>query len=297
MEKLKILVPTDFSDCAINALNFAVEIAEQLKADLTILHSIVYSERSFKNSQAREAFNTNLYNTAKENLDSAVAYARTKNKSLSIKSILDGGTPGHTIETILHQLKIDYVDMGTEGVSGFKAAVFGSFTSHVLSISPCPVFTIPLVGNFGEIRNILCATEMDYSENKAILETLELAKNLDATITFFNVNEDKMEQEVLFKKFQKKISSITDYPAIKFSLAESNDIIGSIEEYVIENNPDLIVTLGKEHNIFDTLFGKKITKKLSMHTTVPLLSYPSYHLSKEMELQDLINEYHLKKHI
>jgi nucleotide-binding universal stress UspA family protein len=295
MEKIKILVPTDFSECATNALNFALGLADRLNAELIILHSIIYNDRAFVNSKSKEIENTKLFNRAKENLDNTLQYARNKNSTISIKEVLDGGTPESSLEIILHDEQIDYVVMGTEGASGLKAAVFGSFTSNVLSISPCPVFTIPNASQFTKIENIVCATEMDVSENKALIESFDFAKKFNATITYFNVDADKNEQEILLNQFQKRVSYITDYPSIRYSLVESNDIIKAIDTYVRENNPDLIITLGKERDFFDQLFGKKVTKQLCMHTTIPLLSYPSYHSIKESEIQELLNSYQNKK--
>src|SRR6187431_2558633 len=115
MEKLKILVPTDFSECATNALNFALKLANRLNAKLIILHSIIYNDRAFINSKSKERENTELYNSAKENLDKTLQYARNINNTLSIKEVLDGGTPGSSLEVILHDEHIDYVVMGTEG--------------------------------------------------------------------------------------------------------------------------------------------------------------------------------------
>lgn len=282
MDKTKILVPTDFSACAHNALDYAIGYASDIDAEIILLHSIVYNDNTFISASTLEEENTQRYNKAKDSIDKELSYIKSKNPHLEIRSELDAENAELAITSLIDREKVDLIIMGTEGASGLKTAIFGSFTNNVLLISPVPVFTIPTTAIYKEVKYMVCATEMDESEKPAIQETVKLAEEKNALLVFYNVNSKEEEQRTKFSRFQKYIKTITSHPLIDYVIVESSDVLGSIEGYVCEKNPDLVVTLGKERSFFDKMFGKKITKQLCLHTSIPLLSFP-FHYKTEKE--------------
>ena len=284
MDRIKILVPTDFSACAHNALDYAIGLASEMDAEIIIMHSIVYNDTSFISAASKEEENTRRYNSAKESIDKELSYIKSKNPNLEARSELDAENAELAITTIVDHEKINYIVMGTEGASDLKSAIFGSFTNSVLLISSIPVFTIPVTASYKGFKYMVCTTEMDESEKASIKEIIKLAEEKDSLLVFYNVNSDEDEQRTKFTKFQKYIKSLTNHPLIDYVVVESSDILESIEGYVCEKNPDLVVTLGKERSLFDKMFGKRVTKQLCLHTSVPLLSFPAhYKLEKEAE--------------
>jgi nucleotide-binding universal stress UspA family protein len=275
MKNTKILVPTDFSDCANNAFNYAVGLANDIGAELILMHSIIYKDTSLSNSIAKEKQNTEIFNKTKESLDVNLAYAKEKYPDLEIRTVIDAGVPELSLSSVMDSEKVDYIVMGTEGSSGVKASIFGSFTSNVLLIAPCPVFTIPASAKYRSFNNVTLATEMDDSEIKALAVAVELCKNFKSNITFYNVNSNNEAQQVILDKFKTAIEPLVESLPIQYVTKESDDILTAIEEHLCETNPDLIITLGKERSFFESLFGKKITKQLCLHTSVPLLSFPA----------------------
>jgi nucleotide-binding universal stress UspA family protein len=289
MDKIKILVPTDFSACAHNALDYAIGLAGEIDAEIMLLHSIVYNDTTFISASSKEEENTKRYNDTKDSIDKELSYIKSKNPDLEVRSELDAENAELAIATLTEKEKIDYIIMGTEGASGLKAAIFGSFTNSVLLISSVPVFTIPGTATYKGIKYIVCTTEMDESEKSSIKEVIKLAEDKNALLVFYNVNSNEEEQRTKFSKFQKYIKTISDHPLIDYVIVESSDILESIEGYVCEKNPDLVITLGKERSFFDKMFGKKVTKQLCLHTSVPLLSFPiHYKTEKEAETSDLV---------
>lgn len=273
--KTKILVPTDFSSFARNALDYALGLSADFNGEIILMHSILYNDSAFIGDKSIEEENEKRYREAEELLSQEVEYSKKKNQAIPVKPILKSGPADISVSSVIDSEKIDYVVMGTEGASGLQATIFGSFTSNVLNFSPCPVFTIPKTGTYRSLKNIVCTTEMEESETNALKHTLMIAEKSGAAITFYNANANEEAQRIDFYKFQKKIEGLTSSKLIDYVTVESNDILEAIERYVCEAQPDLIVTLGKERNFFDKLFGKKVTKQLCLHSTIPLLSFPN----------------------
>lgn len=277
MKRPKILVPTDFSEYAQNALKYAIGLAKDLEGELVLLHVILYNDSIFRMPGKKAEANTRKYNQAKGQLDEAMSFVKKTCAGLPVKDILDADLAERAIVNAIDAESIDYVVMGTHGASGLRDKIFGSFTSNVLLVSSCPVFTVPASADFSSIQTIVCATEMHDSENRALTRSLELAERFKAEIIFLNVGADVDQQVQQFVHFQKKVRQLTSYPKLDYATVESKDVPGAIENYVTWKNPDLVITLGKERSFFDQLFGEKVTKKLSLHTQIPLLSFPFQH--------------------
>ncbi len=135
-----ILVPVDFSDCSLEALEYAVLVARRAQAALTLLHvlePLAYGldftlAHSAKREQQREATAARL---------SALASAITS-AGVSAAPQLRGGLPADSILDAAHALPADAVVMGTHGRRGLSHACCGSVAESVLRKAPCPVLTV-----------------------------------------------------------------------------------------------------------------------------------------------------------
>jgi len=274
MNQIKILVPTNFTAISYNSIDYAIGLAGELNAELILVHQITYKDSQFINLGETEAENTRRYNSATLQLQQSQKYVKERQPDLKVNVVLNTGPFQYIIEEVIKS-KIDYIVIGTPGDTGIKSVILGSYTSDVISKSVCPVFTVPPISKYKKIENILCATDFHKSEIISINELIKLSFNFNASITFYNVNPDKEKQKIKFDRFQAKIKDIVGVESLKYFLSNSSEVVHSIEEYVSEKNPDIIVTLGKRRQLFDRIFGEHVTKKLSLHTHIPLLSFPS----------------------
>ncbi|HEX8547798.1 MAG TPA: universal stress protein [Cytophagaceae bacterium] len=273
MNQIKILVPTDFTPNAYNSLDYALYLAKELDAELILVHQITYKDANFISLTATEEENTKRYNSANLNLQKSQKYVKERQPDINLKLVLNTGPLKYIIEEVIKS-KVDYIVVATPGETGLKSIILGSYTADVISNSPCPVFTVPSVASFKKIENILCATDFHKSEIHSINELITLASTFGASITFCNVNPDKEKQTSKFEKFQTRIKDIAGIETLEYFLCNSEEIVPSIEGYVSEKKPDIIVTLGKKRQLFERIFGQQVTKKLSLHTHIPLLSFP-----------------------
>lgn len=136
----RILVPVDFSDCSLDALEYAVVVAQQAKASLLLLHvlePVSYGlDFTFGHSrtgeQVRESWTKRL-----EELTSALMAAH-----VPVESRLRGGLPADSILDAAQTLPCDLIVMGTHGRRGISHAISGSVAEAVLRKARCPVLTV-----------------------------------------------------------------------------------------------------------------------------------------------------------
>lgn len=132
-----ILVPVDFSDTSMNAIDTAVALAKRHKA---VLHLFYVAERTLVGSEAR----TSLYSSS-VNADvlSAIASAIRHKHELQPAVIKAAGNVTECIAKAAAQLPADLIVMGTHGASGVREGFVGINTYNTLKYAICPVLTVP----------------------------------------------------------------------------------------------------------------------------------------------------------
>lgn len=139
-EVQRILAPVDFSDCSLNALEYAVQIAKQLKATVTILHvlePVSYGlDLTLIHTSEREHARAQL-DAELDALVHAIAL-----EGLTVDRIIRGGTPADSLLRFIKEHRCDLVVMGTHGRRGLSHLVNGSVAEAVLRHAPCPVLTV-----------------------------------------------------------------------------------------------------------------------------------------------------------
>lgn len=136
----RILVPIDFSDCSLEALEYAAVVAGQAKASIDLVHilePVSYGldftlSHADERRQKRERLSNNL-----EALSAALSAA-----GLTVKSHLQGGLPADAILADMRALQSDLVVMGTHGRRGLSHVMAGSVTEAVLRRADRPVLTV-----------------------------------------------------------------------------------------------------------------------------------------------------------
>jgi len=134
-----ILVPTDFSEYADYALDYAIELAKILQARLTVLYvyylpSLALGEVSpAVLDDTLQAMETNARQQAQK------ALARVLKAGIQGDSILVEGTPFQTIIDTAKDKEADLIVMGTHGRTGLSHVLMGSVAEKVVRLAPCPV--------------------------------------------------------------------------------------------------------------------------------------------------------------
>jgi len=127
----KVLLCTDFSDSARKAIGYAVSMALDYKAELTLFHVIEHGETSERLQAAKAAL---------EELKGPIS--PDAGESSSVKTLVRAGKPYEEINRLALEDRTDLVVLGVRGRNAADLAVFGSTTHRVLQLGSCPVLTV-----------------------------------------------------------------------------------------------------------------------------------------------------------
>lgn len=149
----KILVPTDFSDPALEALKVAVELAQHFSATLLLVNvvpPIPVPTRPIAGSTLAEpglspAFDVTSY--IKELTDSAQKGLRDLAnehvpQEVEVQLSVSSGQPETEILEIAQQEKADLIVIATHGQRGWRRLLFGSVAEKVVRLAERPVVVI-----------------------------------------------------------------------------------------------------------------------------------------------------------
>jgi len=276
----KILLPTDFSENAYNAISYALKAFKDEECKFYLLNTytpVLYDSEYI------------LYNSTQPNL----AEAYQKNSLNGLRKVerkikRDFKNPNHHFEKIsafnllIDEMKeqvkskeIDLVVMGTQGATGAEEILIGTNTVQAINKLKVPLLTIPSEYEYKPPLNILFPTDFQLHFSAPQLEPiLNLAKNHNSKLNILHVffGKDLDEKQEENKKNLSKI--IEDYPH-QFNTIEDKSVTKAIEKFQEKNTVDLLFMVNNKRSFFENLLFRPVVNKIGFHIKVPFMVIPS----------------------
>ncbi len=136
----RILVPIDFSECSLDALEYATQFAKHRGAAVTILHTLepVPYNLDFTLHSSQDWREKRDYLQGRLQVLCAIL---TSNR-IRADQVLKAGLPTESIVEYAREQGHDLVIMGTHGRRGISHMLTGSVAEAMLRLAPCPVLTV-----------------------------------------------------------------------------------------------------------------------------------------------------------
>ena len=139
----RIVVPTDFSECAEAAWALAQRVATAAGGELVLVHVLVeqplFGETVFSMDRVQSVYDA-ARAFGQKTLDAWTEQAR--GKGLTARAALRTGVPYREILDLVADERADLVVIGTHGRGGIDRALLGSVADRVVRLAPCPVLTV-----------------------------------------------------------------------------------------------------------------------------------------------------------
>lgn len=270
-----ILFPTDFSECSANALNWAIGFSEKFYARLLIhnsCHLPAFNQQIPFDGISEEQ----ICKEADAQMEQFILKNKLKERNIQFDTTVSLGLASDEIVSLAKSKKSDIIIMGTKGASGIEKMLIGSNTSAVLENSFCPVIAVPENAKFAGLNKIIFATDYNDHDLEAINFLIKLATPFMSEIFIVHVSAitgtDTMEREK-FSIFKDEVIKKTRYEKLFFQLAIGLNVENDLDTIIREQKGDMLAMAMRKRNIFSRLFSPSLTKRMSFHTQVPLLSF------------------------
>jgi len=291
-DKVRILLPIDFSDYSRKAADFAIDLAQKVDAEITVFHTfydpmlntLPFPDTFMYNVDTEELV-LEIQEKAEEGMAEFKKYIEGKNAGLGDNKVVlkYEMTKGIAEEEIMNFSR-DYepwlIIMGTRGKDRKSIDLIGSVTAEVIDMARYPVLVIPEDFDYkglDHIKKVLYTTSFDEADFKA-LEILEkFLRPWNVKIICVHVEEkdhskwDEVRMAGL-NEYMKKTYKNTD---VVCDLIESDDFLEGIEAYVKDHEIDFISITTKRRSFISRMFNPSVAKKMLFHSTTPMLVFHS----------------------
>lgn len=272
----KILVPTDFSENAENALKIAAQLAKKYDCEIYLLHMI----------ELPVDMTNPVGETRTSDLPEAVYFMKLTRKRFSEvlnKPYLQGLTIHETVKfhkafdgimEISKKYDCDFIVMGSQGATGFKEMFVGSNTEKVVRTSEIPVLVIKKdVADF-KIENFVFATNLEQESKNALQQAIEFATLMDAKLHLVYVNTANE-----FKTSDDTDNHLQNYMEgspfnnYEFHVHNDSSVENGILNFANKINADLVGMATHGRKGLSHFFNGSISEDLVNHANIPVVTF------------------------
>jgi nucleotide-binding universal stress UspA family protein len=273
MKAFTILCPTDFSECSLNAIEYAAKLGEKYQARLILFH--VPDKEDYLKLFSKKQQEENFLLFSKTKLDNLVHEVEKESLPRGLTTCEGIIQEGDVVDAILdfaEKMEVDLIVMGTEGVNDFKKNYIGTRSSRVIEKSDRDVFIIPRKVFFKVPKKLVFATDYVEEDKLAMQKVVQLAEFFDAEIDIVHVaTRLRAIDKALHQTMVSELKPFVRYEKVNYLLKSYRDEPGlGLESYLITAKGDVLITLSKKKTWFDQIFTQNLSKKMSYFINKPL---------------------------
>ena len=268
-----IIVPTDFSPVALNATNFATDMAMAIDAEILLFHvynipvsysdvpiALISVEEMKKSSEAQL-----------EDLKNKLVRITSGKIKIHTEAIL--GNTVDELEELCKKVQPFAVVMGAKGKTGIEKVVFGSTTLTAIRHLTWPVICVPPGKEYGKgIKKIGFACDFrEVVETTPVKFIKQMVKEFNAELHILNVdnNEKHFRPETPQQSFL--LHNLLEDIKPHYHFINNADVEDGINEFAETNNLDLVIAVPRKHNLLEGIFKPSSTRQLVFQSHVPVM--------------------------
>ncbi|WP_373549955.1 universal stress protein [Haliscomenobacter sp.] len=272
-----LLVPLDFSEASLNALESALQIAKRQDLNITLIH-VISHESLIQSGYESMPVATIVFDSIKKEVKDrmrSLAKDILERHGLGVNMLMPTGAIAVEVTRAASQMQAEMIVMGTHGSSGLKEFFLGTNAYDVIKRSTCPVLTIPPNQKWNGFSKILfpvreVANALDkyqhlrkiIQKNKAKLIVLGIvkspaAKSIQSIQHSINYLDHELKRDEVKAVLKISTSPKPAEQVLRFAKQESIDLIA--------------ITADFDYEIADFFIGP-FTQQIVNHASVPVVS-------------------------
>jgi nucleotide-binding universal stress UspA family protein len=284
----KILIPTDFSENAWNAMRYAIELFKNENCVFYILNTYtpaIANSRFMAATIDGGLIENGAHLSSKRGLQNCVELIKktSDNSKHSFKTISSFSFLVDEVKETVEKKGIDLIVTGTKGASGIAEVFMGSNTVRIIKgVKDCAVLAVPQDFDFTTPKEIAFATDFNRFYTLSELQPLiEITNIFGAVIRIVHV-QNKIEALSELQKFnlnmlRKYLKEVEHYV---HTVSELSSVSKTLEIFSKELDIHLLAMLNYQHSFMERITREPIVKRVSFHTQVPLLVIPELGMSR-----------------
>jgi len=267
-----IVVPTDFSTVAENAIRYAVNMAKEIGSSVTLIH-VYQIPVSMSEVPVIIVSPEELQESALEKInDLKTEVEKSTGANVKINTEVRLGNIVDELEDFCKGVKPFAIILGTKGTSAVDRILFGSTTLTVIRDFNWPVIIVPPGTVYKSIKKVGFACDFNkVIETTPIPYIKQIVETFDAELHVLNVDYENRHFRGEQAEESFLLHSLLENLHPQYHYIDNPDVEEGLNEFADKNNLDLLITIPKKHKLLEGLFKKSHTRKLVFESHVPIL--------------------------
>ena len=279
-----ILLPTDFSDNAWNAIFTGLKMFQTVDCNFILLNTYEPKLANLMGNKSKERLGV-IYDSLSENsklqLDKTMQYlhenhSRSNHKfeAVSISNDIE-----HAINQLVVDRDIDLIVMGTKGATGAKEVFMGSNTVKVIKkVRMCPIIAVPHNYDFKALKSVVFPTDFTHPYSKSELKPLiDVVGLWNAEIAILQIAQEYELHDEQKRNLKQLSNRLQDVKHSFHKVEMWNNVAEATNKFAGENDMDLIALIHYPHTFMEKLTREPVIRKIGFHAKVPLMVLPDIH--------------------
>jgi nucleotide-binding universal stress UspA family protein len=274
-----ILFPTDFSDNAIHASQYAGMLARRYDAKVILLNIYVITVPVVSEFQLTYDTDSMILQRGKDAEQNLQLFADKFiiNTGLHLEQItqmVEYGLVSDVIIEIAKKKNVDLIVMATKGASNIIDRWLGTNAENVMEAAQCPVWIIPKNTPINLPQTIMYAADFKEDEVTATYKVLAMAQPLGATCKVIHIHDYfEMNVEQTVKQTVAELKDEFQNFDISFKDLNRDEIVKGLETYIRTHKPDVLALAVYEKSFFSKIFDSSITQHFIQEAKLPMLFF------------------------
>lgn len=261
---IHILLPTDFSDTALKAAHFAMELYGARNVRYTLVNSTPIQATA---DPLLPDITRLMEQRSRSGLRQAERRLRKRMGHVYLAKVSTYAPLPEALNTLAQRKNADLIVMGTQGKSSNR--LFGSNAATVVKQAQLPVITVPMHWEPEPIQRILLPLDGEAIDPATFRPLIDLARRCGAEVMVAHIRTNAVA-------FAKGL----DHAAIREALKGINhryitvhgaDVVGTVNELAAGGRIQLVAMVQRKRSFLGGLFRKSSTRQMALHTKLPLL--------------------------
>lgn len=271
-----ILIPYNFSEAAINALNYTKQLFKGVEVKIYLLDVYISQPSELLSDEENEKWFNEMDNEIEDELKYLIEVLRRENTSFNYEYIVESNSLTKAVTKTIEEKNIDVVIAGTKGAKSLAETFIGTNTMKMINVvNECPILVVPMNYKYKPLHQIVFSTNykrlFTNKELQFLLNLTTIKKCVLEVVCLSEENflsENQQRNKVKLRELLQGIN--VTYKKIDWEGSETL----TVEKHIEETESELLVLINHKYNFFNRLLEENVIKKSAFNSKIPILILP-----------------------
>ncbi|MDX8552814.1 universal stress protein [Tenacibaculum sp. 1B UA] len=271
-----ILIPYNFSEAAINALNYTKQLFKGVEATIYLLDVYISEPSELLSDEENEKWFHEMDNEIEDELKYLIDVLRREDTSFNYDYIVASNSLTKAVTNTIKEKDIDVVITGTKGAKSLTETFIGTNTMKIINaVNECPILVVPMNYKYKALHQIVFSTNYKRTftvrELQFLVNLTTIKKSLIEVVNLSEesfLSENQQRNKVKLRELLQELN--VEYKKIDWKDSETL----TLENHIEETESELLVLINHKYNFFNRLLEENVIKKSAFNSKIPILILP-----------------------